>query len=140
MSKRSKTPEPLYRQFTPEEDRGKTMVSKYYRVNQNMDGKLLGVGLHPYNVECNIRIDFGQDGGIYKDVGSLYWQMNNAVRAFISCHQTVRQAVVRMVADVMTTPEEEEFVHDLQLTIARTKKLHLIDSRHRRANHSWMKV
>lgn len=63
MSK-SKTPEPLYRQFTPEEDRGKTMVSKYYRVNQNMDG--LGTGLHPYNVECNIRIDFGLDGGIYK--------------------------------------------------------------------------
>ena len=47
MSK-SKTPEPLYRQFTPEEDRGKTMVSKYYRVNQNMDG--LGVSLHPYLV------------------------------------------------------------------------------------------
>ena len=63
MSK-SKTPEPLYRQFTPEEDRGKTMVSKYYRVNQNMDG--LGVSLHPYLVECNIRIDFGLDGGIYK--------------------------------------------------------------------------
>jgi len=63
MSK-SKTPEPLYRQFTPEEDRGKTFVSKYYRVNQNMDG--LGVSLHPYLVECNIRIDFGLDGGIYK--------------------------------------------------------------------------
>jgi len=63
MSK-SKTPEPLYRQFTPEEDRGKTMVSKYYRVNQNMDG--LGVSLHPYLVECNIRIDFDLDGGIYK--------------------------------------------------------------------------
>ena len=59
-----KTPEPLYRQFTPEEDRGKTFVSKYYRVNQNMDG--LGVSLHPYLVECNIRIDFGLDGGIYK--------------------------------------------------------------------------
>ena len=40
------------------------MVSKYYRVNQNMDG--LGVSLHPYLVECNIRIDFGLDGGIYK--------------------------------------------------------------------------
>ena len=63
MSK-SKTPEPLYRQFTPEEDRGKTRVSKYYRVNQNMDG--LGVSLHPYLVECNIRIDFDLDGGIYK--------------------------------------------------------------------------
>ena len=63
MSK-SKTPEPLYRQFVPEEDRGKVAVSKYYRVGQNMDG--LGVSLHPYLVECNIRIDFGQDGGIYK--------------------------------------------------------------------------
>jgi hypothetical protein len=63
MSK-SKTPEPLYRQYVPEEDRGKTMVSKYYRINQNMDG--LGVSLHPYLVECNIRIDFGLDGGIYK--------------------------------------------------------------------------
>jgi hypothetical protein len=61
---KSATPEPLYRQFTPEEDRGKTMVSKYYRVNQNMDG--LGVSLHPYLVECNIRIDFDLDGGIYK--------------------------------------------------------------------------
>jgi len=61
---KSKTPEPLYRQFTPEEDRGKTRVSKYYRVNQNMDG--LGTGLHPYNIECNLRIDFGLDGGIYK--------------------------------------------------------------------------
>ena len=61
---KSKTPEPLYRQFTPEEDRGKTRVSKYYRVNQNMDG--LGTGLHPYNIECNLRIDFNLDGGIYK--------------------------------------------------------------------------
>jgi hypothetical protein len=63
MSK-SKTPEPLYRQHVPEEDRGKVVVSKYYRVGQNMDG--LGVSLHPYLVECNIRIDFGHDGGIYK--------------------------------------------------------------------------
>jgi hypothetical protein len=63
MSK-SKTPEPLYRQYVPEEDRGKVVVSKYYRVGQNMDG--LGVSLHPYLVECNIRIDFGNDGGIYK--------------------------------------------------------------------------
>jgi hypothetical protein len=63
MSK-AKTPEPLYRRLIPEEDRGKTRVSKYYRVNQNMDG--LGTGLHPYNIECNLRIDFGLDGGIYK--------------------------------------------------------------------------
>jgi hypothetical protein len=35
-----------------------------------------------------------------------------------------------MVADVMTNVSmKEEFVHDLQLTIARwTKKLHLVDS------------
>jgi hypothetical protein len=35
-----------------------------------------------------------------------------------------------MVADVMTSVSmKEEFVHDLQLTIARwTKKLHLVDS------------
>ena len=63
MSK-SKTPEPLYRQYVPEEDRGKVAVSKYYRVNQNMDG--LGVSLHPFLIECNIRIDFDLDGGIYK--------------------------------------------------------------------------
>jgi len=61
---KSKTPEPLYRQIIPEEDRGKTCVSKYYRVSQNRDG--LGVGLHPYLVECNLRIDFDLNGGIYK--------------------------------------------------------------------------
>ena len=61
---KSKTPEPLYRRIIPEEDRGKTVVSKYYRVNRNMDG--LGTGLHPYNIECNLRIDFDLDGGIYK--------------------------------------------------------------------------
>lgn len=61
---KSKTPEPLYRTHIPEEDRGKVHVSKYYRVNQNMDA--LGQGRHPYNIECNLRIDFGPDGGIYK--------------------------------------------------------------------------
>lgn len=60
----SKTPEPLYRQYIPEEDRGKTLVSKYYRVNQNMDG--LGMSKHPVLIECNLRIDFDLDGGIYK--------------------------------------------------------------------------
>ena len=40
------------------------MVSKYYRVNQNMDG--LGHSRHPVLLECNLRIDFGLDGGIYK--------------------------------------------------------------------------
>lgn len=61
---KSKTPEPLYRLYVPEEDRGKVVVSKYYRVNQNMDG--LGHSRHPYLLECNLRIDFGVDGGIYK--------------------------------------------------------------------------
>ena len=35
---KSKTPEPLYRQTVPVEDQGKVAASKYYRVNQNMDG------------------------------------------------------------------------------------------------------
>ena len=61
---KSKTPEPLYRQFVPEEDRGKTLVSQYYRVPQNQDG--LGTSKHPYLIECNLRIDFALDGGIYK--------------------------------------------------------------------------
>ena len=64
MKSQSKTPEPLYRQSIPEEDRGKTLVSKYYRVNQNMDG--LGHSLHPVLIECNLRIDFDLQGGIYK--------------------------------------------------------------------------
>ena len=61
---KSKTPEPLYRQFVPEEDRGKTVVSNYYRVPQNQDG--LGTSKHPVLIECNLRIDFDLDGGIYK--------------------------------------------------------------------------
>ena len=61
---KSKTPEPLYQLYVPEEDRGKVVASKYYRVNQNMDA--LGASRHPYLLECNLRIDFGPDGGIYK--------------------------------------------------------------------------
>lgn len=53
------------------------------------------------------------------------------VRAFVSLPSD-REAGggYRMVADVMTNVSmKEEFVHDLQLTIARwTKKLHLVDS------------
>ena len=64
MSNKSKTPEPLYRPFIPVKDLGKTMVSKYYRVSQNQDG--LGTAKHPYLIECNLRIDFDLDGGIYK--------------------------------------------------------------------------
>ena len=61
---KSETPEPLYQQTIPVEDQGKVAVSKYYRVNQNMSG--LGHSRHPYLLECNLRIDFGMDGGIYK--------------------------------------------------------------------------
>ena len=61
---KSKTPEPVYRPFIPTKDLGKTMVSKYYRVSQNKDG--LGTAKHPYLIECNLRIDFDLDGGIYK--------------------------------------------------------------------------
>jgi len=64
MSTKSKTPEPLYQQVVPEEDRGKTLVSKYYRVPQNQDG--LGTSKHPYLIECNLRIDFALEVGIYK--------------------------------------------------------------------------
>jgi hypothetical protein len=61
---KSKTPKPLYQQTVPVEDQGKVAASKYYRVKQNTDG--LGHSKHPYLIECNIRIDFGVDGGIYK--------------------------------------------------------------------------
>ena len=64
MVGKSKTPEPLYRPFIPTKDLGKTIVSKYYRVPQNQDG--LGHSMHPYLIECNLRIDFALDGGIYK--------------------------------------------------------------------------
>jgi hypothetical protein len=53
------------------------------------------------------------------------------VRAFISLPSDRETGGgYRMVADVMTSVSmKEEFVHDLQLTIARwTKKLHLVDS------------
>ena len=53
------------------------------------------------------------------------------VRAFVSLPSDRETGGgYRMVADVMTSVSmKEEFVHDLQLTIARwTKKLHLIDS------------
>jgi len=53
------------------------------------------------------------------------------VRAFVSLPSDRESGGgYRMVADVMNnTSLREEFVHDLQLTIARwTKKLHLIDS------------
>jgi hypothetical protein len=53
------------------------------------------------------------------------------VRAFVSLPSDRETGGgYRMVADVMTSASmKEEFVHDLQLTIARwTKKLHLVDS------------
>ena len=60
-----KTPEPLYQQTIPPEDRGKTYISKYFRVNPLMSDHL-GNPLHPYLKECNLRIDFTPEGGIYK--------------------------------------------------------------------------
>ena len=53
------------------------------------------------------------------------------VRAFVSLPSDRETGGgYRMVADVMTSVSmKEEFIHDLQLTIARwTKKLHLVDS------------
>jgi hypothetical protein len=46
----------------PREDHGKVMVSRYYKVKPEN----LGLPLSPYYYECNLRIDWGMDGGIYK--------------------------------------------------------------------------
>lgn len=62
---KAKTPEPLYQQTIPVEDRGKTYISKYFRVNPLMSNHL-GQSFHPVLRECNLRIDFAPDGGIYK--------------------------------------------------------------------------
>jgi hypothetical protein len=59
-----KTPEPLYRRIVPVEDRGKTFVSRYFQITPLRSH--LGQPLHPVLVECNLRIDFAPDGGIYK--------------------------------------------------------------------------
>ena len=60
-----KTAEPLYRQTIPIEDRGKTYISRYFKVDPLMSNHL-GQPLHPLYYECNLRIDFAPDGGIYK--------------------------------------------------------------------------
>jgi len=62
---KSKTAEPLYRQTIPIEDRGKTYISRYFKVDPLMSNHL-GQPLHPLYYECNLRIDFAPDGGIYK--------------------------------------------------------------------------
>ena len=64
----SKTKPPLYRQTLPLEDQHKVITSRYYNVKP--ESHHLGVMLNPYYKECNIRIDWGVDGGIYK----VEWQ------------------------------------------------------------------
>jgi hypothetical protein len=48
----------------PPEDQHKLVVSRYYSVNP--ESQHLGLALSPYYHECNIRIDWGKDGGIYR--------------------------------------------------------------------------
>lgn len=60
----AKTKPPLYRQTIPLEDHGKIITSRYYSVKPETHH--LGVALSPYYEECNLRIDWGVDGGIYK--------------------------------------------------------------------------
>jgi hypothetical protein len=64
----SQTKPPLYRQTIPPEDQGKVITSRYY--NAKPETHHLGVPLSPYHIKCNIRIDWGVDGGIYK----VEWQ------------------------------------------------------------------
>lgn len=61
---KSATPEPLYRMTIPPEDQHKILQSNYYRINPLSHH--LGHPLHPVLKECNLRVDFGTDGGIYK--------------------------------------------------------------------------
>ena len=46
------------------EDQHKLVVSRYYSVNP--ESQHLGLALSPYYHKCNIRIDWGTDGGIYR--------------------------------------------------------------------------
>jgi hypothetical protein len=62
------TKPPLYRQTIPLEDQGKVITSRYYSVKPETHH--LGMMLNPYYKECNLRIDWGVDGGIYK----VEWQ------------------------------------------------------------------
>jgi hypothetical protein len=64
----SATKPPLYRQTVPPEDQHKVITSRYYNVKPETHH--LGVPLSPYHIKCNIRIDWGVDGGIY----NVEWQ------------------------------------------------------------------
>ena len=46
------------------EDQHKIVVSRYYSVDP--ESQHLGMSLSPYYYHCNIRIDWGKDGGIYR--------------------------------------------------------------------------
>jgi hypothetical protein len=46
------------------EDQHKIVVSRYYIVTPESHG--LGFSLSPHYYQCNIRIDWGTDGGIYR--------------------------------------------------------------------------
>ena len=64
MSKLATTP-PVYNGPTlPPEDQHKVLQSNYYRVTPLSHH--LGHPLHPVLKQCNLRVDFGLDGGIYK--------------------------------------------------------------------------
>jgi hypothetical protein len=46
------------------EDQHKILVSRYYILTP--ESQHLGFRLSPYYYQCNLRIDWGMDGGIYK--------------------------------------------------------------------------
>ena len=48
----------------PPEDQHKILQSNYYRITPLSHH--LGHPIHPVFKECNLRVDFGTDGGIYK--------------------------------------------------------------------------
>ena len=58
------TKEPLYTAVIPPEDKHKILQSNYYRITPLSHN--LGHPIHPVLKECNLRVDFGTDGGIYK--------------------------------------------------------------------------
>ena len=60
-----KTPEELILPvILAPEDQHKIVVSRYYIVTPESHG--LGFSLSPQYYQCNIRIDWGKDGGIYR--------------------------------------------------------------------------
>ena len=60
-----KTPESLILPvILPPEDQHKIVVSRYYIVTP--ESPSLGFRLSPHYHQCNIRIDWGADGGIYR--------------------------------------------------------------------------